>query len=44
MSVDEKECFENLDEDLDNDLENNLKNANFMNIKFVNLYIIFFSI
>jgi hypothetical protein len=37
----EKERFESLDEDLDNDLENDFKNMNFMNIKFVNLHVIF---
>jgi hypothetical protein len=51
MNVDEKERleslererFENLDEDLDDDLESDFENANFMNTKFVNLYVIFFS-
>jgi hypothetical protein len=50
MSVDEKKRFENvekkrfenLDEDLDDDFKNDFKNANFMNTKFVNLYINFF--
>jgi hypothetical protein len=37
----EKKRFENLDEDLDDDLENDFKNASFMNIKFVNLHVIF---
>jgi ribosomal protein S13 len=49
MSVDEKKRFEslkrkrfeNLDEDLDDDLENDLENASSMNIKFVNLHVIF---
>jgi hypothetical protein len=41
MSVDEKKRFENLDEDFNDDLENDLENANFMNIKFVNLHVIF---
>jgi hypothetical protein len=50
MSVDEKERFENLEkkrfknasENLDNDFENDLENANFVNIKLVNLHVIFF--
>ncbi len=37
-----KERFKSLDEDLDDDLENYLENANFMNIKFINLHVIFF--
>jgi hypothetical protein len=49
MNVDErkrfenlkKKRFENLDENLDDELENDFKNANFMNIKFVNLHVIF---
>jgi hypothetical protein len=49
MNVDEKKRFENfekkrlesLDENLNDDLENDFENANFMNIKFVNLHVIF---
>jgi hypothetical protein len=49
MSADEKKRFENLEkkrlenanEDLDDDLENDFKRTNFMNIKLVNLHVIF---
>jgi hypothetical protein len=41
MSVDEKKRFKNLDEDFNEDFKNDLKNANFMNIKFVSLHVIF---
>jgi hypothetical protein len=37
----EKERFESANEDLDDDLENDLENASFMNIKLVNLHVIF---
>ncbi len=43
MNVDEKKRFENLDEDLDDDLKSDFESANFMNTKFVNLHVIFFS-
>jgi hypothetical protein len=42
MNVNERKRFENLDENLDDDFENDLENANFMNTKFLNLYVIFF--
>jgi hypothetical protein len=49
MNADEKKRFENLEkerlenanENLDDDLKNDLENANFMNIKLVNLHVIF---
>ncbi len=41
MNVDKKKLFENLDESLDDDLKSDFENANFMNIKFVNLHVIF---
>jgi hypothetical protein len=41
MSVDEKKRFEDLDKDLDDDFKSDFENANFMNIKFVNLHVIF---
>ncbi len=43
MSVDEKRRLENLDENLDDDFESDFENASFMNTKFVNLHVIFFS-